>query len=389
MTSERARPNPEQILARVNAEEERAKHTRGLLRVYLGAAPGVGKTFAMLNEGQRRHARGTDVVIGYVETYHRPLTVKAAEGLEVVPRRSISYRGTTLEEMDTDAVIARRPAVALVDELAHTNAPGSKHEKRWQDVEEILDAGISAITTVNIQHLESLKDRVEQITGIKVQETVPDWVIDRANDVELIDMAPEALRARMRHGNIYPPDRAQRALENFFRPGNLTALRELALRRTAEEVDDQLDSYMHEHDLAGWQVDDRVLVCIDHRPLSQTLLRRASLMGRRLKAPILATYVRRHDLSTREKAALDENLRLANELSVEVHELDGDDVAEAIAEFAKANRITQVIVGHSQRSRWYELLHGSLVQGLLRRLPDLDVHVVAQPPEEQPRKSRG
>jgi len=371
------------------AEEERAKQARGLLRVYLGAAPGVGKTFAMLNEGQRRHARGTDVVIGYVETYNRPLTVKAAEGLEVVPRRAVAYRGTTLEEMDTDAVIARKPSVALVDELAHTNAPGSKHEKRWQDVEEILDAGVSVITTVNIQHLESLKDRVEQITGIKVQETVPDWVIDHANDVELIDMAPEALRARMRHGNIYPADRAQRALENFFRPGNLAALRELALRRTAEEVDDQLDTYMHEHDLAGWQVDDRVLVCIDHRPLSQTLLRRASLMGRRLKAPILAAYVRRHDLSADERAALDENLRLANELSVEAHELDGDDVPEAIARFATDSRITQVIVGHSQRSRWYELLHGSLVQGLLRRLPDIDVHVVAQPQEEQPRKSRG
>jgi two-component system, OmpR family, sensor histidine kinase KdpD len=389
MTSEHARPGPEQILARVKAEQERAQQTRGTLRVYLGAAPGVGKTFAMLNEGQRRRARGTDVVIGYVETYNRPLTVKAADGLQVVPRRSVSYRGTTLEEMDTDAVIARRPAVALVDELAHTNAPGSKHEKRWQDVEEILDAGIAVITTVNVQHLESLKDRVEQITGIRVQETVPDWVLDRANDVELIDIAPEALRARMRHGNIYPPDRAQRALENFFRPGNLAALRELALRRTAEEVDDQLDTYMHEHDLAGWQVDDRLLVCIDHRPLSQTLIRRASLMGRRLKAPILAAYGRQHDLSEHDRAALAENLRLATELSIEVHELEGDDLAETIANFAVANRITQIIVGHSQRSRWYELLHGSFVQGLLRRLPNLDVHVVAQPEPEKPRKGRG
>jgi two-component system, OmpR family, sensor histidine kinase KdpD len=387
MTSEWTRPDPEQVLAKVQAEE--ARRTRGLLRVYLGAAPGVGKTFAMLNEGQRRRARGTDVVIAYVETYNRHLTVKAAEGLEVVPRRQVSYRGTTLEEMDTDGVIKRNPAVALVDELAHTNAPGSKHEKRWQDVEEILDAGISVITTVNIQHLEALKDRVEQITGIKVQETVPDWVVDRANDVELIDMAPEALRARMRHGNIYPPDRAQRALENFFRPGNLAALRELALRRTAEEVDDQLEIYLHEHDLSGWQVDDRVLVCIDHRPLSQTLIRRAALMGRRLKAPILAAYVRRHDLSAAERGALEENLRLAGELSIEAHELEGEDVAETIARFALANRITQVIVGHSQRSRWYEFIHGSLVQGLLRRLPELDVHVVAQPVPEEPRKGRG
>ena len=388
MTSEPARPHPEQVLAKVRAEEERTHPSRGLLRVYLGAAPGVGKTFAMLNEAHRRRSRGTDVVIGYVETYTRPLTIKAAEGLEVVPRRKIEYRGTTLEEMDTDAVIARRPTVALVDELAHTNAPGSKHEKRWQDVEEILDAGINVITTVNVQHLESLKDRVEQITGIRVQETVPDWVVDRANDVELIDIAPEALRARMRHGNVYPPERAQRALENFFRPGNLAALRELALRRTAEEVDDQLDSYMQEHDLAGWQVDDRVLVCIDHRALSQTLLRRASLMGRRLKAPILAAYVHRLDLSDGERATLDENLRLARELSIEVHELDGEDMPDTIAHFARAHRVTQVIVGHSQRSRWYELIHGSFVQGLLRRLPNLDVHVVAQPQPDEPRKGR-
>ena len=388
MTSEPARSDPEQILARVKAEEDRANNTRGDLRVYLGAAPGVGKTYAMLNEGQRRHARGTDVVIGYVETYNRPLTVKAAEGLEVIPRRTVEYRGTALEEMDTDAVITRKPALALIDELAHTNAPGSKNEKRWQDVETILDAGISVITTVNVQHLESLKDTVEQITGIRVQETVPDWVVDKANDVELIDMAPEALRARMRHGNIYPPDRAQRALENFFRPGNLAALRELALRRTAEEVDDQLESYMHEHDLNGWQTEDRVLVCIDFRPLSQTLIRRASLMGRRLKASVMAAYVRRYDLSDDHKAALAQNLRLAAELSIEVRELEGDDVAEAIAHFATANRITQIIVGHSQRSRWYELIHGSLVQGLLRRLPNLDVHVVAQPAEEKSRRSR-
>ncbi len=376
------RPRPEQILARVQAEDERASRVRGQFRVYLGAAPGVGKTFAMLNEGQRRRARGTDVVIGYVETYDRPLTKKAAEGLEVVPRRKVEYRGTILEEMDTDAVIARHPAVALVDELAHTNAPGSRHEKRWQDVIEILDAGIGIISTVNIQHLESLKEKVEQITGIRVHETVPDWVIDQADDLELIDIAPEALRARMRHGNIYPPERAQVALQNFFRPGNLSALRELALRRTAEEAEEQLEEYEREHDLTTWRVQEKVLVCIDHRPLSQTLIRRGALMSRGLHCPFLAIYVRRPDLKPAQQAAVEQNLHLARDLSAEVHELEGEDIAEAIARFATEAGTTQIIVGHSQRSRWHELFHGSLIQGLLRRLPELDIHVVAKPAEE-------
>jgi two-component system sensor histidine kinase KdpD len=385
MASESTRPNPQKLLAKLKAQEARGHPGRGRLRVYLRAAPGVGKTYAMLNEGQRRAARGTDIVIGYVETYNRPLTVQAAEGLEVVPRRRVDYRGTTLEEMDTNAIVARHPAVALVDELAHTNATGSKHDKRWQDVEELLDAGISVITTVNVQHLESLRDRVEQITGIKVRETVPDWVIDKADDVELIDMAPEALRSRMRHGNIYPAERAQRALENFFRPGNLAALRELALRRTAEEVDEQLASYMREHDLSGWQVDEHVLVCIDHRPLSATLLRRGWLMAHRLKCPLSAVHVQRQDLSASQQAGLEQNQKLAVELNAELHEIAGAEVADAIATFAGQARATQLIVGHTQRSRWYDFLHGSLVQGLLRRLQDMDVHVVAERQDEEER----
>jgi two-component system, OmpR family, sensor histidine kinase KdpD len=368
----------EKQLGIVNADEERQQPTRGRLRVYLGAAPGVGKTFAMLNEGQRRKARGTDIVIGYVEHYERPLTVKAAEGLEEVPRRIFDYRGTKLEEMDTDAVIARHPAVALVDELAHTNAPGSKNEKRWQDVEEIVNAGITVITTLNIQHLESLKERVEEIAGIRVSETVPDWVVDQADDVELVDIAPEALRRRMLHGNIYPPERAQRALQNFFRPGNLAALRELALRRTAEEAEDQLEQYMHEHALEGWRVEERVLVCIDHRPISATLIRRAARMARGLTSPFLALFINSKQLSESEQAGLDKNLHLARELGAEIHEMDSDNIAEAIAKFAVDHRVTQVIVGQTQRSRWYEFVHGSLIQDLLRRLPDLDIHVVAE-----------
>jgi two-component system sensor histidine kinase KdpD len=377
------RPDPEKLLAKLKADEAREQPSRGRLRVYLGAAPGVGKTYAMLNEGRRRFARGTDVVIGYVETYNRPLTVQAAEGLEVVPRRQVDYRGTTLEEMDLDAIIARHPAVALVDELAHTNAPGSRHEKRWQDVEALRDLGISVITTVNVQHLESLRDRVEQITGIKVRETVPDWVIDKADDVELIDMAPEALRARMRHGNIYPPERAQKALQNFFRPGNLAALRELALRRTAEEVDDQLASYMQEHDLSGWQVDEHVLVCIDHRPLSATLLRRGWLMAHRLKCPLSAVYVQRDTLTDAQRTGLAQNLKLAADLNVELHQVEGTDVADAIAKFARASRATQIIVGQTQKSRWREFLYGSLVQSLLRRLRDVDMHIVGEGSDQE------
>jgi two-component system sensor histidine kinase KdpD len=378
MIDEPERPDPDRLLAKLKAQEQRAQTTRGKLRVYLGAAPGVGKTYAMLNEGRRRKERGTDVVIGYVETYNRRLTVQAAEGLEVVPRRNVTYRDTMIEEMDVDAVIARHPTVALVDELAHTNAPGSRHEKRWQDVEEICDAGITVITTVNVQHLESLRDRVEQITGIKVRETVPDRVVDQADDVELIDMAPEALRARMRHGNIYPPERAKRALENFFRPGNLAALRELALRRTAEEVDDQLESYMKEHDLEGWAVDERVLVCIDHRAHAATLIRRGVQLARRFKCPLLLVTVRGPEQTESQRAALSEHRRLAESLGVEVVEIDGADVAEALARFAVEHRATQLIVGQSRRSRWYELLHGSVVQRLLRRLPEMDIHVIAE-----------
>ena len=380
MTAEAERPDPEKLLARLKAEEARTQSTRGRLRVYLGSAPGVGKTFAMLNEGHRRRERGTDVVIGYVETYTRPLTIKAAEGLEAVPRRRVAYRGTTLEELDVDAVIARHPQVVLVDELAHTNVPGSRHEKRWQDVEEIRDAGITVISTMNIQHLESLKDRVEQITGITVRETVPDTVLASADDVELIDMAPEALRRRMAHGNIYPQERAQRALQHFFRPGNLAALREMALRWTAAKADDQLDAYLREHDLSGWLVDERLLVCIDHRPIAATLLRRGAHMAHRLGSPLLAVYVQTGSLGAAELGALARNRTLAADLGAPVEELQADDPVEAIAEYVAAHRITQVIIGHSQRSRWYELLHGSLVQRLLRRLPEIDVHVVAERP---------
>ena len=370
------RPDPAKLLAKLQIEDKRVHHSRAVLRVYLGAAAGVGKTFAMLNEGRRRHDRGADVVIACVRTHDRPLTMKAAEGLERVPPRIISSRDGTYEEMDVEAVIVRRPAVALVDELAHRNAPGSRHAHRWEDVQELLEAGVTVITTVNVHELESLCGRAAQIIGAPVVETVPDWVIDQADDIELIDMAPDALRARMRHGNVWPAERAEQELAGSCRREVLAALRELALRRTAREVDDQLSNYMREHALAGWKVDERMLVCIDHRPLSKILLQRAAFMSRRLKCPALAVHVRRSRLSPRDGAALAENLRLAKELGVEVHELDAGRAPEAIAQFAIEQRVSQLIVGHSRRSRWYEFLHGSLVQELLRRLPDIDVRVV-------------
>jgi two-component system sensor histidine kinase KdpD len=246
MSDDDHRPDPDILLAKLKREEP----GRGRLRIYLGAAPGAGKTYAMLQEGQRRRKRGSaDVVVGYVETYNRPLTVEALEGLEVIPRRPIPYQGVVLEEMDTGAIIARNPTVALVDELAHTNAPGSKHEKRWQDVEDIRDHGITVISTLNIQHLESLNDVVAGITGIRVRETVPDAVIENADEVEIVDISPQALRARMRHGNVYPPEQARQALDSFFTESNLAALRDLALRRVSLEAEQKLSTYMRENAL--------------------------------------------------------------------------------------------------------------------------------------------
>src|SRR3954453_5021279 len=270
---------------------------RGRLRLYLGAAPGVGKTFAMLNEGRRRHDRGTDVVVGFVETHGRPRTAEQIADLEIVPRRVVQYRDATFEEMDVDAILTRHPAVALVDELAHTNVPGSRNEKRWQDVEELLDAGITVISTVNIQHLESVNDVVEQITGVPQREKVPDEVVRRADQVELVDMSPDSLRRRMSHGNIYPPEKVDAALSNYFRVGNLTALRELALLWLADEVDDELDRYRNTHGIAGkWEARERVVVALTGGPEGDTLIRRASRIAARSKgADLLAVHVTRSD----------------------------------------------------------------------------------------------
>jgi two-component system, OmpR family, sensor histidine kinase KdpD len=372
------RPDPDELLARLQREEEAARTGRGRLRIYLGMAPGVGKTFAMLHEGRRRQARGTDVVIGFVETYGRPLTVQALEGLEVIPRKKVVYRGVALEEMDTDAVIARRPAVALVDELAHTNAPGSPREKRWQDVEAIRAAGITVISTLNVQHLESLNELVENITGVRTRETVPDSIVDQADEIELVDMSPEALRSRMRHGNVYPPAQAEAALAHFFTVENLAALRRLALMRTAQEVEQQVEEYMRDLRRPGLQVEERVLVVVDEQPHSKAVLRRGWRIASGMRGELLAVWVDTGaDLAPHARANIETHLRLAEDLNAQVHRVEAKERAAGIAEVARAALVTQVVVGRSPVSRWQLLRGGTLVDRLLALLPHVDLHVIA------------
>jgi two-component system, OmpR family, sensor histidine kinase KdpD len=361
---------------------------RGRLRIYLGAAPGVGKTFAMLNEGKRRRARGTDVVVGLVETHGRANTAAQISDLEVVPRRRISYRGTDFEEMDVDAVLARKPQVALIDEIAHTNVPGSRNEKRWQDVDEILDAGIDVVSTLNMQHLESVNDVVERITGVKQHETIPDAIVRAAEQVELVDMTPEALRRRMAHGNIYPPDRIDASLANYFRPGNLAALRELALLWVADKVDESLQDYMDDHGIRGpWETRERVVVAITGAPGGDGLIRRAARMAMRAHAELFGVHVRSTDgLAGPPKQLLEEHRALLNELGGTYHEIVGDDTGKALVEFARAENATQLVLGASRRSRWAELTRGSVINRVIRASGPIDVHVISseQPEQEAP-----
>ena len=350
---------------------------RGQLRVYLGSAPGVGKTFRMLDEGWRRQQRGTDVVIGYVETHRRPLTDAQIRDLEVVPRVTREYRGTTFEEMDVEGILARRPEVVLVDELAHTNAPGSTHEKRWQDVEELLEAGMDVITTVNIQHLESVNDVVEKITGILQQETVPDAVVRRAEQIELVDITPEALRRRMAHGNIYAADKIDASLSNYFRVGNLSALRELALLWLADRVEDALRRYLDDHDIAeAWETRERLIVCVGGAPGDEVLLRRAARMVSRSGAELVAVHVVATDTERRGDVDVSHARALTQEFEGRFQEIVDDDVATALVAFARSERGTQIIIGTSRRSTWWHPL-GGVVGRVLRRSADLDVHVIA------------
>jgi len=353
---------------------------RGCHKIFIGYAAGVGKTYTMLSEAQRRHSRGEDVVIGFVEPHKRPETIALTEGLDKVPTRKIEYRGAVFEELDTDAVIARRPEWVLVDELAHTNVPGTRHEKRWQSVEEILDAGINVISTVNVQHFESLNDTVTQITGVRVRETVPDRILDAADEVELVDITPQALVNRLNRGVIYEPEKVPAALAHFFRHGNLVALRELALRRTAEEVDDDLREFMDDHEVdKTWGVTERVLVAITPQPLGSKLIRRGYQLASRMGGRFFVVYVRPQGvaLSAKEEEMLREFTYLALDLGGEVVDLAGADPAAQLVEFAKSRQVTFVVMGQSARSRLDEVLRGSIVNRIMRETRNIDIVVVA------------
>jgi two-component system sensor histidine kinase KdpD len=353
---------------------------RGTLRIYLGAAAGVGKTFAMLGEGHRRQSRGTDVVVGYIETHGRRRTAEQLVGLEVLPRAQIHYRDSVFEEMDVDAVLARRPQIALVDELAHTNVPGSRNAKRYQDVEELLKAGIDVITTVNIQHLESLNDVVMKITGVPQRETVPDAVVRAADQVELVDMTPEALRRRMAHGNVYPAEKIDAALNHYFRAGNLAALRELALLWLADKVDEGLQRYREAHDIHGtWEARERVVVALTGGPEGDTLIRRgARIAARSAGGDLLALYVTRSDgLTGADPAALARQRALAESLGGSYHQVVGDNVPDALLAFARAENATQLVLGASRRNWMATLLTGPGVSWrTIRDSGDIDVHIV-------------
>lgn len=363
---------------------------RGILRIYLGAAPGVGKTYAMLSEAHRRVERGTDCVVAFVEHHDRPRTEVMLHGLELLPRRELEYRGTVFTEMDVDAVLERAPAVALVDELAHTNVPGSRNAKRWQDVEELLRAGIDVISTVNIQHLESLGDVVESITGVRQRETVPDEVVRRADQIELVDMSPQALRRRMAHGNIYRPDKMDAALSNYFRPGNLTALRELALLWVADRVDEYLQQYRGEHNIrTTWQARERIVVGLTGGPEGRTLIRRASRMAAKGSgSEILAVYIARSDgLTSASPKELAVQRTLVEDLGGTFHHVIGDDIPAALLEFARGVNATQIVLGSSRRKTW-QYIYGPGVGATVAREsgPDLDVHIVTH---EEVAKGRG
>src|SRR5277367_2997379 len=373
------RPSPDALLEAARREERRV----GKLRIFVGAAPGVGKTYEMLQQAHRRKKDGYDVLIGVVETHGRRETEALVEGLEAVPRRSVEYKSQLLQEMDLDGIIARRPQIVLVDELAHTNAEGSRHPKRYLDVEELMSNGIDVYTTVNIQHIESLNDVVAQITHVRVRETVPDAVFDRADAVELVDLTPSDLIQRLKEGKVYVPRQAERALEHYFSPGNLTALRELALRRTAERVDEQLLTEMQAHAIQGpWAAGERILVCVSEDPRAAGLVRYTKRLADRLHGPWIALYVegrRSVQLSEEERDRVADTLRLAESLGGEAVTLPASDrpIADDVIGYAQANNVTQIVIGKSARTRWFEIVHGSVVHEMVRRSGNISVHVIA------------
>ncbi|UPK40227.1 sensor histidine kinase KdpD [Bradyrhizobium sp. 186] len=378
------RPSPEALLEAARREESAS----GKLKIFVGAAPGVGKTYEMLQSAHAKRKAGIDVVVGFVETHGRAETEALVRELEMVPRKKLDYRGQVIEEMDLDAVIARRPRIALVDELAHTNAAGSRHPKRYLDVEELLSRGIDVYTAVNIQHIESLNDVVAQITHVRVRETVPDSIFDRADAIELIDLTPDDLIQRLKEGKVYVPKQAERALEHYFSPGNLTALRELALRRTAERVDEQLLTHMQANAIAGpWAAGERILVCVSEDPRAAGLVRYTKRLADRLHAPFTAISIetrRSLQLSDEERDRLADTLRLAESLGGEALTIPavGRRIADDVVNFAQGNNVTQIVIGKSTRSRWFEMTRGSVVHDLVRRSGNISVHVI--PGDELP-----
>ncbi|MBV8912116.1 MAG: sensor histidine kinase KdpD, partial [Acetobacteraceae bacterium] len=375
------RPDPDALL------RQSVSNGKGRLKIFLGAAPGVGKTYEMLLTAQARKREGIDVVVGVVETHGRKETEALLQGLEQIPRRHVEYRGRTVDEMDLDAILARRPRLVLVDELAHTNAPGSRHPKRYQDVQELLASGIDVYTTLNIQHVESLNDVVAKITRIRVRETVPDSLIDSADDIEVMDLTPEDLIQRLKDGKVYVAHQAERAIRHYFSPGNLTALRELALRRTAQRVDAQMVDYMRARAIRGpWAAGDRVLVCIDGDKSSVALVRHARRIADRLRAPWTALQVEVASAwhsGEAAKARAAEALRLAQLLGAEAVTIPGQDVASTVLEYAYANNVTELVLGKPRRSRWTEFLRGSVTQQIIRNADGLSVHVLAAGPDEK------
>ncbi|MBV9378430.1 MAG: sensor histidine kinase KdpD [Alphaproteobacteria bacterium] len=382
MAEREGRPSPEALLAAAKQEG------RGRLKIFLGAAPGVGKTYEMLLSAQARRRDGVDVVVGIVETHGRRETEALLDGLEVVARQQDDYKGHLLAEMDLDAILKRRPQLVLVDELAHTNAPGSRHPKRYLDVEELIAAGIDVFTTLNIQHVESLNDVIARITRIRVRETVPDSILDQADDIEVVDLSPEDLTKRLREGKVYVPQQAERAIRHYFSTGNLTALRELALRRTAQRVDEQLLSHMREHAISGpWPAGERVLVCVSEAPATAGLIRYARRVADHVRAPWTAIYVetaRTQRLGNAERDRIADFLRLAERLGASTITIPGRNIAEEVVAYSTSNNITQIVIGKSDRSRWFEMVHGSVVHELVRKTGQISVHVISADDSEAP-----
>jgi two-component system sensor histidine kinase KdpD len=379
MNGEDTRPSPDALLAQVKAEGQ------GKLKIYLGAAPGVGKTYEMLSDAKKKRSDGLDIVAGVIETHGRVETKALCDGLEILPKRKIGYRGHELEEMDIDGLIARKPQVALIDELAHTNVEGSRHPKRWMDVEEVLAAGIDVWATLNIQHVESLNDVVARITRVRVRETVPDTILDRADEIELIDLTPDELIERLREGKVYAPDQARRALRSYFAPGNLSALRELAMRRAADRIDDQVRGHRTaQGETMPWAAGERVLVCIDEREEAQEVVRHAKRLANRAKAQWIAVHVqtaRESRLSDDERARIAETLRLASRLGADTATLPGDTIAETILTFAREQNITHIVVGKTKRPLLFEAVFGSVVRALIDKAATIAVYVVPEDAE--------